>query len=98
MGLLGGVKVVCMSAYELEPLNGLYRNTYVENCIYTCAGLDSKKRREGGLGGGLKRGNSVLIGSARASSRAESISFPLSANSQSVQRLDYQPYLYIFPS
>ena len=45
-----GVKVVCMSAYELEPLNGLYRNTYVENCIYTCAGLDSKKGGKGDWG------------------------------------------------
>ena len=39
-------------------------------------------------GGGVKRGNSVLIGSARASSQAASTSFPLSANSQSVQHLE----------
>ena len=43
----------------------------------------------------LKRGNSVLIGSARASSQAASTSFPLPANSQSVQRVDYKLYLYI---
>ena len=49
------------------------------------------------MGGGLKRGNSVLIGSARASSQAAtaSTSFPLPANSQSVQRLDYKLHLYI---
>ena len=40
------------------------------------------------LGGGVKRGNSVLIGSARTSSQAASTSFPLSANSKSVQHLE----------
>ena len=44
----GGVRVLCMSAYELELLNGLYRNTYVEKYIYKCASLDSNKK--GGRG------------------------------------------------
>ena len=43
----------------------------------------------------FKRGNTVLIRSAIASSQAASTSFPLSANSQSVQRLGYKLYLYI---
>ena len=43
----------------------------------------------------LKRGNSVLQGSARASSQAASTSFLLLANSQSVQRLVCKLYLYI---
>jgi len=47
------------------------------------------------LGGGLKKGNSVVIGSARASSQAASTGFLLSAKSQSVQRLRYKLYLYI---
>ena len=47
-------------------------------------------------GGGLlvKRGDNVHLGSAKASSQAASTSFPLPANSQSVQRLDYKLYLY----
>ena len=53
------------------------------------------KKWEGGLQGGLKRGNSVLIGSARASSQAASTSFPLPAKSQSAQRLEYKLCLYI---
>ena len=37
-----------------------------------------------------------LQGSAKASSQAASTSFPLSANSQSVQRLSYKLYLHIY--
>ena len=55
-------------------------------------GLELKKR-EGVLGGGQKRGDSVLIGSARASFQAASTSFALSATSQSVQCLGYKLYL-----
>ena len=40
----------------------------------------------------LKRGDSAQLGSAKASSQAASTSFPLSANSQSVQRPDYKLY------
>ena len=32
---VGGVRVLCMSAYELELVNGLYRNTreiYLQMC------------------------------------------------------------------
>ena len=48
----GRVRVVCMSAYELELLNGLYWNTFVESCIYKCASLGSnKKGRRGDWGG-----------------------------------------------
>ena len=53
-----------------------------------------KKRNGRGIGGWLKRGSSVQTGSARASSQVASNSFPLSANSQSVQRLGYKLYLY----
>jgi len=44
----------------------------------------------------VKGGDSVQLGSAKASSQAASTSFPLSARSQSVQSLDYYKlYLYI---
>ena len=47
------------------------------------------------FGGGVKKGNSVLLGSARAYSQAATLGFPLSANSHSVRCLDYKLYLCI---